>query len=275
MRPDGCDRTNTFLAGVASGTLAERSWNISGLPGGLSARVLSRSSDGSVSQIVTAPGGWTSGGARSFSSLTEIFILEGSLRIGDHLLEHYSYLRIPARTAVSCIEAGADGCRFLLFSTGLLQFEPSSGNTGDVPLHPLSLHKMSWVASTTPGVTPGLLHKRLAEDEETGARTWIIGLIHWGGEISKWETHPCAEEVYFLEGAMVNGEVFPDGKRMIHYEAGGYFYRPAGIGHSGPGSGTGSYMIGLCRSSSAMAVDWHDDPPPFPQGFDAIDFGAL
>ena len=131
---------------------------------------------------------------------------------------------------------------------------------------------MSWVASTTPGVTPGLLHKRLAEDPETGARTWIIGLIHWGREISKWETHPRAEEVYFLEGAMANGEVFPDGTKMIPYEAGGYFYRPADIGHSGPGSGTDTYVIGLCRSSSAMALDWHDTPPAFPAGLDAIDF---
>lgn len=275
MEPDGLDRTSTFLAGVRSVDLVERSLEVSGLPGGLSTRVLSRSSDGSVSQIVTAPGGWDSGGARSFSNLTEIFIIDGALHIGSHHLGHYSYLRVPGGTAVSRIEAGDDGCRFLLFSTGLLEFEPVVDDTENGALQPLSLHEMSWVASTTPGVTPGLLHKRLAEDDETGARTWIIGLIHWGREISKWETHPCAEEVYFLEGAMANGEVFPDGPRMMRYEAGSYFYRPADIGHSGPGSGTDSYVIGLCRSSSAMAVDWHDDPPPFPERFDAVDFGSV
>ena len=80
--------------------------------------------------------------------------------------------------------------------------------------------------------------------------------------------------MYFLEGAMANGEVFPDGTKMIRYEAGGYFYRPAEIGHSGPGSGTDTYVIGLYRSSMAMAMDWHDTPPAFPAGFDAIDFGA-
>ena len=199
---------------------------------------MSRSSDGSVSQVVSAPGGWSAGGARSFSALTEIFVLDGTLTVGDQTLRDYSYLRIPADTTVSRVETGAGGCRFLMFSTGLLEMVPATAGPGPADLEPLSLHEMSWVASTTPGVTPGLLHKRLAEDPDTGARTWIIGLIHWGREISKWETHPCAEEVYFLEGAMVNGEVFPDGSRMVPYEAGGYFYRPADIGHSGPGSGT-------------------------------------
>ena len=212
---------------------------------------------------------------KSFSALTEIFVLEGELRVGDETLRHYSYLRVPAGTTVSDLEAGPEGCRFLMYSTGLLEMVPAAGEAGPAGLEPLSLHEMSWVASTTPGVTPGLLHKRLAEDPDTGARTWIIGLIHWGKEISKWETHPCAEEVYFLEGAMANGEVFPDGTRMIPYEVGGYFYRPAEIGHSGPGSGTDTYVIGLCRSSSAMAVDWHDTPPAFPAGFDAIDFGEV
>ena len=272
MVPEDVDRDHTFLAGVSTGAVPERDLDVAGLPEGLTTKVLSRSGDGSMSHLVSAPGGWGVDEPRRLSATTEIFVMEGSLSIGSHRLEHYSYLRIPAGTAVSGVEAGANGCRFLLFSTGLLEFEPAADGTEHSRLEPLSLHEMSWVASATPGVTPGLLHKRLAEDEETGARTWIIGLIHWGREISKWETHPCAEEVFFLEGAMANGEVFPDGTRMIPYEAGGYFYRPADIGHSGPGSGTDSYVIGLCRSSSAMAVDWHDNPPPFPARFDVADF---
>ena len=273
MGPEEYDRSNTFLAGVRTSALLDRHLDVPGLPNGVSTKILSQSADGSVSQVVTAPGGWTAGGARSFSALTEVFVLDGTMIVDDQTLRDYSYLRVPAGTTVSNIEAGDSGCRFLMFSTGLLEMIPATGGNGPAGLKPLSLHEMSWVASTTPGVTPGLLHKRLAEDPDTGARTWIIGLIHWGREISKWETHPCAEEVYFLEGAMQNGEVFPHGTRMIPYEAGGYFYRPAEIGHSGPGSGTDTYVIGLCRSSSAMAVDWHDSPPAFPDGFDAIDFG--
>lgn len=274
MGPEDFDRTSTFLAGVRTDTLLQRPLDIPGLPDGLSTKILNRSAGGSVSQVVTAPGGWTAGGRRSFSALSEMFVFDGVLHVGSQVLRHYSYLQVPAGTTVSGIEAGAEGCRFLMFSTGLLEMIPAVGEAGPDDLEPLSLHEMSWVASSTPGVTPGLLHKRLAEDPDTGARTWIIGLIHWGREISKWETHPCAEEVYFLEGAMANGEVFPDGTKMISYEAGGYFYRPAEIGHSGPGSGTDTYVIGLCRSSRAMAVDWHDTPPAFPAGFDAIDFGA-
>ena len=273
MGPEEFDRSRTFLAGVRTDTLAEQALSVPGSSGDLATKVLSRSSDGSVSQVVSAPGGWTTGGARSFSALTEVFVLQGTMTVDGRTLRDYSYLRIPAGTNVSNIKTGDRGCRFLMFSTGLLEMVPTS-DAGTAELEPRSLHEMSWVASTTPGVTPGLLHKRLGEDPDTGARTWIIGLIHWGREISQWETHPCAEEVYFLEGAMANGEVFPDGSRMIPYEAGGYFYRPAEIGHSGPGSGTDTYVIGLCRSSSAMAVDWHDTPPPFPAGFEAIDFGA-
>ena len=275
MGPEEFDRSRTFLAGVRTDALVHQPLTLLGSSPDLTTRVLSRSSDGSESQIVSAPSGWTAGGARSFSALTEVFVLDGTMTVDNRILRDYSYLRIPAGTTVSGIEAGESGCRFLMFSTGVLEMIPTAGTARSGDLEPLSLHEMSWVASTTPGVTPGLLHKRLAEDPDTGARTWIIGLIHWGREISKWETHPCAEEVYFLEGAMANGEVFPDGTRMIPYEAGGYFYRPAEIGHSGPGSGTSTYVIGLCRSSSAMAVDWHDTPPTFPDRFDAIDFGNV
>lgn len=275
MGPEEFDRSTTFLAGVRTDALVDQPLRVPGMIDGPTTRVLSRSADGSVSQVVTAPGGWSSEGAKSFSTVTEVFVLEGELRVGDETLRHYSYLRIPAGTTVSNIGAGREGCRFLMFSNGRLEMVPAKSRTEPDDLESLSLHEMSWVASTTPGVTPGLLHKRLAEDPDNGARTWIIGLIHWGREISKWETHPCAEEVYFLEGAMQNGEVFPDGTRMIPYEAGGYFYRPAEIGHSGPGSGTDTYVIGLCRSSSAMAVDWHDTPPTFPDGLDAIDFASV
>ena len=133
LGPEDFDRTSTFLAGVRTATLLERPLDIPGLPNGLSTKILSRSADGSVSQVVSAAGGWSAGGGRSFSALTEMFVLDGVLHVGSEVLRHYSYLRVPAGTTVSGIEAGAEGCRFLMFSTGLLEMIPAAGEAALEP----------------------------------------------------------------------------------------------------------------------------------------------
>ena len=68
LGPEDFDRTSTFLAGVRTATLLERPLDIPGLPDGLSTKILSRSAGGSVSQVVSAAGGWSAGGGRSFSA---------------------------------------------------------------------------------------------------------------------------------------------------------------------------------------------------------------
>ena len=222
MGPEAFDRSRTFLAGVRTDKLVDQALSVPGSGGDLATKVLSRSSDGSVSQVVSAPGGWTAGGARSFSALTEVFVLDGTMNVDTHVLQDYSYLRIPAGATVSNIEVGGAGCRFLMFSTGLLELIPATGEAGETNLEPLSLHAMSWVASTTPGVTPGLLHKRLAEDPDTGARTWIIGLIHWGSGDQQVGDAPLCGGGLLPGGGHGRTERYSQtGSRMIPYEAGG------------------------------------------------------
>lgn len=273
MEPDTVDRNTTFVAGVSLATVTERPLEVQGFPDGAMTKILSRGSDGAASQVVSAPAGW-SAPAGAMSTTVELFILSGELTVADHVMGHYGYLQIPPDVPISGISSGAEGSTFLLYSTGNLAYSPVAATPSSDVLQPISLHDISWQASTTAGVAPVLLHKRIAEHPETGARTWVIGLMHWGREIDQWETHPCAEEAFFLEGGMVNLEVFPSGTVPFSYEAGGYFYRPPGIAHSGPGSGTTTYALALCRSSSHLLVDWYDDAPAFPPGLEAIDFGA-
>jgi len=264
------DRSGVFVAGVRSDDISPEPLQISGLPATATVRVLSSSSAGASSSIVEAPKGWTAGSG-AFTTLTEIFVLDGDLLVDGRFLERYHYVRCPAGAFLQTFETGNDGARFLLFTNAPVAY--STDYRSEEFLSFVALDDVSWKPATTPMVPPGLLTKRLAEDPDTGARTWVIGLVHWGGDISRWESHPCDEEVFFLEGEMSNGEVFPSGPVMIDYKAGGYFYRPAGIAHSGPGSGTTSYALALCRSSSTLTVDWFDHPPPFPKDLEAWDFG--
>ena len=119
LEPGSVDRTTTFVAGVRSESVTVHHLDVEGLPSSATARTLSSADNGAASQRVAVPQGW---GARfgAFSTTAEIFVLEGDLAVGDQRLRRYGYVRCPAGVGITRIEAGEEGCEFLLCSNDAL-----------------------------------------------------------------------------------------------------------------------------------------------------------
>jgi hypothetical protein len=113
-----------------------------------------------------------------------------------------------------------------------------------------------------------VLVKVLREDPVSGARSWVTGLMQWGRGLTRWERHPCWEECYVLEGELVNTEVVPAGIETVRYRQGGYFFRPAGICHSGPGSEVQHYALLFFRAPGRLETHWCDEPLPYPGAYE-------
>ena len=107
-------------------------------------------------------------------------------------------------------------------------------------VEPGRLERLAWQPATVAvrdmGRELALELKDLRYIPETGQRSWLLR-VFTDFEIP-WEVHTSAEEGFLLEGEFRNGECLADGPVDGLYRPGGYFYRPAGIAHGGPGSGT-------------------------------------
>jgi hypothetical protein len=93
----------------------------------------------------------------------------------------------------------------------------------------------------------------LRQDEETGARTWIAGVLS-GHPDYTWETHPTWEEGYLLEGEYRLAECLDGKSRAGIYTPGSYFFRPSGIPHVGPEAGAKGYAVWLFRTPAELNV---------------------
>ena len=111
--------------------------------------------------------------------------------------------------------------------------------------------------SQAAGVNVPLEVKHLKKDPWTGARTWLVRLK--GGVKVPWERHSVPEEGYLLEGDYRLAECLPDGAFVGGYQPGGYFYRPGGLLHGGPESGTRRGAVWLMRSPATLDVQFYTE----------------
>jgi hypothetical protein len=102
------------------------------------------------------------------------------------------------------------------------------------------------------GATIDLRVMHLKKDPFTTARTWYVRL--GAGMKMPWEVHSMVEEGFLIEGAYQLAECLPTRTVLGRYAAGGYFWRPGGIPHSGPESGPEGAVIWLQRSPVALDV---------------------
>ncbi len=102
---------------------------------------------------------------------------------------------------------------------------------------------------------PPLLIKVLRQDEQTGARTWIPGVLS-GHPSYTWERHPTWKESYLLEGEYRLAECLNGKSKVGLYTPGGYFFRPAGLAHVGPSAGAKGYAIWLFRTPAKLDVEF-------------------
>lgn len=206
-----------------------------GWPVGPQAKVLSRdAADGAFSGVVRLPAGYRRPLGHHAATI-EVVILSGTLRLGDgvHGLGWYGYL--PAGCTSSAWTAESEVELLFFARTGAPHFRPEPGPNGHEGVVAIDTETVEWNASTRDGIAPGLSHKLLRFDPETGEGCFL------GAAVPTWQSpylefHHTIEEIYCVSGDINLG----NSGRM---EAGSYLWRPPFITHGSFWSDNGSVIV--------------------------------
>ncbi|RMF96131.1 MAG: hypothetical protein D6727_09100, partial [Gammaproteobacteria bacterium] len=224
--------------------------------GDLPARWLNDAPDGRQVLVLEVPGGWTWQLPGEREQGTELLVLSGELAVGSESLGPLDYLQLPAGADAAPWRAAAAGARLLLF------LDPPRPTDGTRPriVHTAAL---PWVPGTVAqrdtGIRLPLEVKDLRWVESTGQRTWLLRMGE--GFAFPWEVHETAEEGFLISGGFRLSECLADGPVHGRYDPGGYFYRPAGIPHGGPDSGTDGEALFLLRTPTRLTVEFLETCP--------------
>lgn len=232
---------------------------------GLDSRVLRQNGKAGAALEVEAPSGWSAQDNIAFDQALEIIMLDGLLQFADSDLGKGDYLRLPAGKVIPA-PASETGAKFLIFfEDGNPQMKiaenAQASSRGDWLL--VRDADSPWVAGTVMEEAGRddvpLKIKHYKNDPKTGARTYLVAVSP--GVVIPWEVHTIAEEAYIVEGDYTLSECLPSGVQTGDYDQGGYFYRPAGIAHNGPASGTKTGVVMLIRTPGPLTVKLLDGCP--------------
>jgi len=186
--------------------------------------------------------------AGTFEHTAELYVLSGYLMIGGVTLGAGAYQLLPG--GVMQGEWRSDeGCTVWMKTDGSPRLHPSVGAGEKLP-DALDTATMDWIFSPIPGPPCGLLLKPLRVDMETGASTFLSGIVpqyHYPFI----EYHRCVEEAFLIRGDIRLGT-------SGNMEAGSYFYRPPYVSHGPFYSHTG--MLGLLSTDGALDNHYIEDP---------------
>lgn len=189
-----------------------------------------------TSNRIDLPRDWhgTSGGVPGRS--TELFVLQGELKIADISLHRGGYAFLPAGSLGFNLVA-KEGARILYFVNDT---DPDS-----VIRSPIILDSglLSWEGTTTHGVDV----KTLRDDPGNGARTWITRI--GTGAAQTWQTSTAMREGYLMKGDYQHSECFNGEVQTWQYTSGGYFLRPADVISGGPESVATTESIWFMRET--------------------------
>jgi uncharacterized protein DUF4437 len=266
MHGEDVDTTGSgrgFVGFINQQDLPWKEFRVKGVASGLKAKTLSRDpKNGAVSLLLAYPPGWRSKAESNYhNGDEEIFVLEGDLTIGARTLTDRCYSFIPAGKAHGPISS-RNGCLALTFFNQepdvIASSESRSDSKLDRAVEYINYFDEPWQLGITRGQSktpPPLLIKLLRQDEQTGARTWIAGVLA-DQPNSRWEKHPTSEEAYLLEGEYLLAECLNGISKMGVYTPGGYFFRPGGVAHVGPQSDAKGYAIWLFRTPAKLGVEF-------------------
>jgi hypothetical protein len=199
-------------------------WSVEGF-GDAKTRLLSRDpATGASTELLELPPGWHAP-VGSFGAALELLIFHGGIRVGEFGLGRFSYTYLPAGVSTGPWSSGA-GARVLWMQAAELDF------VGDVTCRPGARTQLSiphidpsalpWQPTVTPGFPSGAMRKTLRVDPDSGAGTWLLGMLPQVGDKRR-EIHPTAEEAFTLIGESTSDRGLT--------RPGEYFWRPAFIPH--------------------------------------------
>lgn len=216
-------------------------------------RLLNDARDGRQVAVAEVATGWSHPLPAQRQHTLELIVLAGVLTWDGRALGVHDYAYLPAGAPAPRLAAGPQGAVWLLFLDPPQATDDDTARvlaTGSIPWRP------GVVAQQDTGQALKLEVKDLLWVESTGQRTW---LLRAGADLKvPWEVHDGVEEGYLLGGDYRIGECLPGEATptMGDYASGGYFYRPGGIVHSGPDSGSQSGALWLLRSPTRLTVDF-------------------
>lgn len=218
--------------------------------GGAPARMLAEHSAAQQVAVLELPAGWAWQPPAERAHTWELFVLEGELVWEASSLARHDYAHLPSRAPAVPLRAVA-ATRALLF---LDPPRPSDGEAGRVIIHDESAWRPGVVSERDTGIRLPLEVRDLLWVEDTGQRTW---LLRAGADlVLPWERHETVEEGFVVAGDYRLVECLPEGRLAGRYRPGGYFYRPPGIIHGGPDSGSNETVIMLLRTPEALTVEF-------------------
>jgi len=194
-------------------------------PEGIGERLLSHDEEtGALSAEWTIPESWEHP-AGHFETGAEVFILEGDLETGPFTLRESTYAYLAGGVNPGSLRSDR-GCRLLWMPNGPHRFTPAAAHRGDALIAryiaAIDTNAVPWAGTITPGFPPGAMRKSLRTDPDTGASTWLLGVLPQWRE-TRSEIHPVSEEAYQLLGEI-------DGNHGT-FASGCYFWRPPHIPH--------------------------------------------
>jgi len=217
------------------------------------------SDTGACSLVVKFESGYSLPPGMSYTEM-ELYVAEGSLKVGDKTFETGHYLWLPPGVSMPAISA-PKGARCLMFyNHGEPSFVESDEDHPHAERHKLvsvnALEDIAWgPANVSPAVAPGCFVKVLKFDPLTHGFTFLYCMTasFWQDNISY---HDCMEEGYHIWGTswMMQFGQLPTG---------GYFWRPPWINHGAFQSTYGCIAIG--RTDSQLHNYFHFNPWTTPE----------
>lgn len=200
------------------------------------------------------PAQWRSAALAAAEQSIDIVVLDGQLEFGENTLQKFDFAFVPPGVRPPAMRTNA-------LVHALLFFDPPAPDQAAVArqrergAYVTHFDESRWQPASLAkraGVAADLRIFHLKKDPFTAARTWYVKLD--SGMQVPWEVHTMAEEGYVMRGGYRLAECLPQRTVIGDYSAGGYFWRPGGIAHSGPDSGPKGSVIWLQRTQVALDV---------------------
>lgn len=221
--------------------------------GAATAHVLHRHPSGDSVAQMTLPAEWQINLRALRTHTYEILVLEGSLEIGSSPLDKWGYAHVPHSCAVPF--KSQQGATVVIFAD---RPRPTDG----MQLRLVTTAPDDWrpgaVASRDTGRSLALMVRDLYRVSITGQRTWLLKAS--ADLVLPYERHRTIEEGYIIQGRYRLIECLPSGEAQFDHEPGGYFWRPPGIIHGGPKSGSNGDFVMLLRTPEALTVEFVEAP---------------
>lgn len=204
---------------------------------------------GASSTLLRYPLGWVQSEAQILDADEELFVLAGSLTVGEVTHRKYGYAHLPSGYVRPTMSSETGAVVMTFFSARPHATSSHELDAGRL-VEAVDALDGPWTGNFHPTFPVGAGRKFLRQDPHDGEQTWLLGTmpLRWG---LRAERHPVVEEMYLLAGELVG--------HVGTMRAGAYFWRPEHEWHGPFGSLTGNLMLFRTKGGPLSTVYEDDD----------------